>query len=126
MSSNASFMVFFDGPVSLTDAADRLSWSMHVDEVENVLSVRWDLKSEPVLRVSLSSAPHVLEEAKWLAKELDVSHLATLGRRFEVGFDDLEAALDESNTLIEVQAVLQELTGGYVVLPWNGNVISPK
>jgi len=51
--------------------------------------------------------------------------LAGLDRRFEVGFDDLYTVLDEINTFIEVSTSLQDLTEGYLVLPWNDTVQAP-
>ena len=45
--------------------------------------------------------------------------------RFEIGIDDLDAALDEINTLIEVQSALQDASRGFLFLPWNGNLSEP-
>ncbi|MDB5313114.1 MAG: hypothetical protein JWO38_7316 [Gemmataceae bacterium] len=45
--------------------------------------------------------------------------------RFEVYFDSPHEALDEINTLMEVQIALQEASGGFLFLPWNGNLSGP-
>jgi hypothetical protein len=42
--------------------------------------------------------------------------------RFEIAFDDLRAALDEINTLMEVQGALQDASQGFLFLPWNGKL----
>lgn len=45
--------------------------------------------------------------------------------RFEIGIDDLDEALDEINTLIEVQGALQDASEGYLFVPWNGTLTEP-
>jgi hypothetical protein len=45
--------------------------------------------------------------------------------RFEVSFASLDEARDEINTMMEVQAALQEACGGYLFLPWNGKPAAP-
>jgi hypothetical protein len=44
--------------------------------------------------------------------------------RFEVSFEDLDEALDEINTMIEVQVGLQEVCDGILFLTWNGGLSS--
>ena len=38
---------------------------------------------------------------------------------------DLDAALDEINTLMEVQGALQDASRGYLFVPWSGNLSEP-
>lgn len=45
--------------------------------------------------------------------------------RFEIVIDDLDEALDEFNTLMEVQGAVQDASQGYLYLPWNGNLAEP-
>ena len=45
--------------------------------------------------------------------------------RFEIEFDNLDEALYEINTLMEVQAALQDASSGLLFLPWNGNLSAP-
>jgi hypothetical protein len=45
--------------------------------------------------------------------------------RYEIGIDDLEAALDEINTLMEVQGALQDASRGFLFPPWNGSLSEP-
>jgi hypothetical protein len=72
-----------------------------------------------------SAEPHVRVEATELAEAHGVPALAACDRRFEVSFDDLELVLDDYNTMFEVQTILQELTGGYLHLAWNGELLPP-
>lgn len=126
MASGGYFLLYFTGPVTLADAAARLAPGMHVVSTDDVLAVRWHPDSEPVLWVGLCGEPHVVAEATETAKAHGMPGLAGLDRRFEVGFEDLDVVLDEINTLIEVQTTLQDLTGGYLVLPWNDTVQAPE
>jgi hypothetical protein len=45
--------------------------------------------------------------------------------RFDIGIDDLDEALQEINTLIEVQTAVQDASQGYLFLPWNNNLSEP-
>lgn len=45
--------------------------------------------------------------------------------RFEIEIQDLDEALDEANTLMEVQGALQDACQGYLFLPWNGSLSEP-
>jgi hypothetical protein len=42
-----------------------------------------------------------------------------------MGIDNLDAALDEINTLMEVQGALQDAAKVFHFLPWNGNLYGP-
>ena len=80
----------------------------------------------PQFRIVLSTEPHVAEEAAEIGK--CTPHAAAMrecGARFEVSIDDLDAALDEINTLMEVQGALQDASQGFLFLPWNGNLSEP-
>ena len=66
-----------------------------------------------------------------LAAEIgsQTGHIAELERcdqRFEIEIDDLAAALDEINTLMEVQGFLQDATRGILFTCWNGNLLPPE
>ena len=45
--------------------------------------------------------------------------------RFEIFIRDLDKALDEINSLMEVQGALQDASKGYLFTPWNGNILEP-
>ncbi len=124
MGKGSYFMVYFTGPATLDDAERVLRKSrLTVTRNGGELGARWD--AGPELFLGLSDEPHVVLEAQEVAEMHDAPTLASCARRFEVGFDDLEAVLDETNTLFEVGAQLQDLTGGYLHYAWNGNLILP-
>jgi hypothetical protein len=80
----------------------------------------------PQFRIGLSAEPHVAAEAAEIGE--GTPHAAAMrecGARFEVGIDDLDEALDEINTLMEVQGALQYASQGFLFLPWNGNLSEP-
>ena len=80
----------------------------------------------PQFHIVLSEAPHVAAEAAEVGE--GTPHAAAMrkcGARFEISIDDLEAALDEINTLMEVQGALQDASQGFLFLPWNGNLSEP-
>jgi hypothetical protein len=123
MGSDAHLLVYFAGAATLDDAERvlRATW-LTVDRDGDLLAVRGE---GPSLRVVWSAAPHVQLEARELADEHGLYDLVRCDRRFEVGFDDLDAVLDDINTLIEVEGQLQELTGGCAWTSWNGNLAVP-
>lgn len=51
--------------------------------------------------------------------------LAGCDRCLWVGIGDFDQALDEINTMMEVQAALQDATGGVLFLSWNGHLSLP-
>ncbi len=80
----------------------------------------------PQFRISLASEPHVLVEAIEISS--GTPHAAAMrecAARFEIVIDDLDAALDEINTLIEVQSALQDASQGFLYIPWSGNLSEP-
>ena len=53
-----------------------------------------------------------------------MSALKGCDARFVIEFDDLDAVLDETNTLIELQGALQEAAPSAVFFnAWNGNLM---
>ncbi|MEU6073480.1 hypothetical protein [Micromonospora sp. NPDC047074] len=117
------FHVYFAGQATLVDAVRKLS-SMVVAEEDDRFTVRWS--DGPEMLVTFDAGPQVAAEAAEVADAYDLPEMAAFDRRFEVSFDDLDEVLDEINTLIEVQGHLQDLTGGYVVRSWNGEVSPPE
>ncbi|EPG5380528.1 hypothetical protein [Stenotrophomonas maltophilia] len=72
------------------------------------------------LRLSLNDAPHVLQEAIELAHGTGHVHaMSQCTARFEISITDLEAVLDEMNTLIEVQQTLLTAVDGVLWNEWN-------
>ena len=81
----------------------------------------------PTLRISLNQAAHVAIEAARIGENTEFSAaMKRCNARFEIIINDLEEVLDEINTLIEVQATLQEFTGGYMFSAWNNQLTGPK
>jgi hypothetical protein len=80
---------------------------------------------QPVFRVRLVSGEAVRKDAAELSVGKSfASRMAECDARFEVLIDDLDAVLDEINSLIDVQSALESLTHGFVYLTWNGELTS--
>jgi hypothetical protein len=80
----------------------------------------------PQFRIRLVVGDNVRVEATEIGE--GTPHAAAMrecSARFEVGIDDLDAALDEINTLMEVQGALQDASQGFLFLLWNGNLLGP-
>jgi hypothetical protein len=119
-------MVFFrPGACDLDAAADTLAgYGLTVTRQAGELTV--GRSGSPQFRVRLVAEPHVAVEAAEIGE--GTPHAAVMracGARFEIAIDDLDAALDEMNTLLEVQGALQDASRGYLFLPWNGNLSEP-
>jgi hypothetical protein len=123
MEADTHCLIYFAGAATLDDAERvlRATW-LTVERDGEALVVRGE---GPTLYVKCSTAAHVPREARELADEHGTYELVRCDRRFEVGFDDLDAVLDDINTLIEVQGQLQDLTGGVSWTSWNGNLAVP-
>jgi hypothetical protein len=122
--STPTCKVFFPaGPVALDEAARLLrDRTLRVARTGDQLSVGWD--GGPLLRIRYARGPSVLEEARRIGGP--TRHAAAMhacDARFEITFDDLNAVLDEVNTLMEIQMTLQEATGGLLFTAWN-NVLT--
>ena len=92
------------------------------------LLVQWN--EGPKFKVSLASGAEVLAESAEIAEAFaperaDRDRIAACDARVELSFD-LEKALDESNTLIELQLTLQTLLEGWIFTQWNGQLVGPK
>lgn len=119
-------LVFFRaGACDLNAAAKSLvSYGLTVREESDGLVV--SRPDAPQFRVRLCEAPHVpLEAAEISAGTPHEAPMRDLRARFEIEIDDLDEALDEINTLMEVQGALQDASQGYLFTPWNGNLLQP-
>ncbi len=120
MSSGTSMIFFCDPTVDLarTEAVLRESGlTVKPDPQSGQLRVSW---GGPELMVHLSREAWVIDEANEIAE--GTSHADAMGRcdaRFEIFIHDLDEVLDEINTLIEVQATLQQATRGFLFNDWN-------
>ena len=80
----------------------------------------------PQFRVWYEAGEHVREDAAEIGKGTeDQAAMRDCDARFEIGIDDLDEALDEINTLIEVQSVLEAATRGLLYLTWKNNLPGP-
>jgi len=80
----------------------------------------------PQFRLRLKTGESVRAEAVEIGE--GTSHeraMQECDARFEIDIDDLDAALDEANTLMEVQGALQDASQGFLFLPWNGSLTEP-
>lgn len=76
--------------------------------------------------VVLSTEEWVALESAEIGERRGEPALAACNARFEVSVDDLDAALDEVNTLMELEGTLQDASQGYLFLTWNSNLLPPQ
>ena len=130
MADHASLVFFRSGRGNLDTAAAALAeCGLTVrrkgrgSDAELVVGFR----AGPRLRVAFVQEPYVREEAADFGA--DSPHAAEMGHcdvRYEILIDDLDGVLDEMNTLIDVQAALQEATNGFLFNTWNGELQGPQ
>jgi len=126
-----SFIMFHRPGFTLEDAADALAKSSLTVEsrsdplLGDYLLVRRTPGVTPVLRVYLSRAPHVQEEAAEIGEGTPYAVAAArCDARFEICFDDLDEVLDEINLLIETQSTLHEATQAvFMFNSWRGELV---
>ena len=82
---------------------------------------------DPILFIRHEVGPHVRHMAEKVAMGSEhETAMKDCNACFVVCFADLEQALDEINTLIDVQSTLQDLTSGYLYLEWNASLSAPE
>jgi hypothetical protein len=125
MADDASLIFFRENHFDLAAAqlalADR---GASIRREGNTLFVRWG--NGPELRVVFVREDYVRQEAAEISA--GTPHAEAMSQcdvRFEIIIDDLDAVLDEINTLIEVQATLQNATRGFLFKTWNGAMSAP-
>jgi hypothetical protein len=121
-----AFQVFFKSGTCDLDAALRWlsGYGLTVAKRDGYLTAGRPNSQE--FDVGLSAEPWVREEAAEISK--GTPHAAAMqgcDARFEVSFESLDEALDEMNTMMEVQVALQEACRGLLFLPWNGSLSGP-
>lgn len=119
-------MIYFRSSGYDLDAAGHsfITHGLSVSHDNQELTVRWG--DGPTLRIRLSTAAVVQQEARELSKRnSDTSAIRDCDVRFEILIDNLDEVLDEINTLIEVQATLQDATNGFLFNTWNRR-LSPR
>jgi hypothetical protein len=98
---------------------------MTVTRDGDLLRVRWG--KGPELRVRHVQGERIRLDAVQKGRGSPLEPLMrTLDSAFEISFDSLDAVLAESNTLIEVQGVLQRITEGVTTRSWNDELSGPE
>jgi hypothetical protein len=121
----AYFLVLFrSGACDISDAERALSARRFtVATGHGELTATWPRSQE--FHVLIDSGESVLREAVEIGERTSEPALASCDARFDVSFADLDAALDEFNTLMELEDILREVSNGFVYLSWNGHLLSP-
>lgn len=119
------FVFFRSGETTLAEAADALvEQGLEVTRQVDCLEVR-DSES-PTYKIHWVRGSHVVQEAVEISEQTEYREsMKHCDERFEIQIESLEEALDEMNTLMEVQGTLQDISAGYLYLPWNGNLLEP-
>jgi len=119
MADDACLVCFRSGRCDLDGAAKALAdLKLSVEQRGHELAVSYP--GGPVLRVVYAADGRVAEENAEIAQmHPQAAALLPCEVRFEVLIDDLDAALQEYQTLFAVQEALAGATGGFVFNTWN-------
>jgi hypothetical protein len=119
-------MVFFRAGACDLDAAARALTDQGLRTTRDADRLHVVDEKAPAFTIVLVRAPHVGVEAREIGYGTPhESALRECDARFEISVDDLDAALDEMNTLMMIQGALQDAARGYLFLPWNGTLNGP-
>jgi hypothetical protein len=88
-------------------------------------SFRW--KERPILYLAVKRGEFVAALGRRLMgrKRKYLPLIADCDTQIEITFDNLEEVLDDANTLIDAQHLLQSDTGGLLYRSWNGLFSGP-
>jgi hypothetical protein len=119
MADDACLVCFRAGRSDLDGAANALaSCRLAVERRGDELVAHYP--GGPVLRVAYAAGGYVAEENAEIAKAHPrAAALLPCDARFEVLIDNLDAALQEYQTLFAVQEALVGASGGFVFNTWN-------
>ncbi len=123
---DSSCIVFFpQGTATVDDVVKTLDkYSLTVKRDGDTLYVIGAADCQ--FKIQLVTDPHVIEEAIEIGNGSPrEDEMKACNARFEIAIENLEVALDEINTLMEVQATVQDATKGFLFLPWNGELTEP-
>ena len=123
--ANAGMVFFRGGTADLEAAARSLSgYRLTVRREGDTLIAGYP--DSPQFQIGLATEEHVQLEAAEIGEGTPYAkEMSACTARFEISVDDFDEAIDEINTLMEVQSALQEASQGYLFLPWNGNLSEP-
>jgi len=128
MESAEKSLIYFHKPgMGLEQVAAPLAaGGLTVTRDGDLLRVRWAGKG-PELRVRHVQGERIRLDAVQKGRGSELEPLMrTLDSAFEISFDSLDEVLDETNTLIEVQSVLQKITEGVTTRSWNDELSGPE
>ena len=123
---DSSCMVFFpQGTATVDDVVTQLDdYAVNVRQEGDTLYVNGAPDCQ--FRIQLVADSHVLEEAIEIGTgSPHEEKMRTCNARFEIAIENLDVALGEFNTLMEVQSAVQDATQGLLFLPWNGELTEP-
>jgi hypothetical protein len=121
----SKFLVFYQNQNSSYKKAKELleSYSFEVKEGTDKLVAK---ANEFTFDITINKAPQIQVKAKEIGKNSPYKQEMNLCNAcFEVSIENLEEALDEINTLMEIQGALQDASKGYLFLPWNDSLSEP-
>ncbi len=131
METGTLLILFESGQATLDEAAEALKgrgFEVEKRTLETggeVLTAQYE--SGPVFHVCFNDSDHVVEESREIGEGTEFTEqLSRCSVRFEVIIEDLDQAIDEMNSLIELQLTLQSLTNGFILNCWNGELSEPE
>lgn len=129
MSPQHCAIYFSDAAYGLTQAEAALG-EIGVDVARGGDVLQLSGEDLPRFAVRLLAGDPVAAQARQLAAGVgratpEGEALSRCDRCFVVEIEDFDEALDEINTMMEVQAALQDATGGVLFLSWNGHLSLP-
>lgn len=120
---DGNFQVYFKSAECDVDSAVLSLRESGLNVVEHNTYVTVSSPGSPEFDIGINAEAYVREEATAVSEGTPYrAAMQGCDARFEVSFEDLEAALDEFNTMAEIQVALQEASGGFLFLPWNGRL----
>ncbi|MEM9862306.1 MAG: hypothetical protein AAF938_11850 [Myxococcota bacterium] len=118
--------VFFREENSNLDALEQALIAQRFPVTREGARIVLSREGGPSFTVVHMAGPSVQAEAAKIGSGTEhASEMNACNAKFEIGIADLDAALDEINTLMEVQGALQDATRGYLYNSWNGVLTKP-
>lgn len=109
---------------SVCEKLDRYRYSYNYDDNNEMIIIKSDLSFD--FKVNMLVGKDINEEAIEISENSKFeAELSKCDAMFEIKIENLDIALDEINTLIEVQGAVQDACKGYLFTPWNGNISEP-